>query len=108
MACFCLQESLWPYLFGMIIVPSILQVLVLPFLPESPRYLLLEKHDTKGAEKGTGMMKSHTAVLPWSDPCDFETESAALKANIPLLCHLDKEKHIIIDNGADMTWSFSF
>ncbi|KAJ6659374.1 hypothetical protein lerEdw1_019106 [Lerista edwardsae] len=45
------KESLWPYLFGMIIVPSVIQVLVLPFLPESPRYLLLEKHDTKAAEK---------------------------------------------------------
>ncbi|XP_053114547.1 solute carrier family 2, facilitated glucose transporter member 9 isoform X2 [Hemicordylus capensis] len=45
------KESLWPYLFGMIIVPSVIQVVVLPFLPESPRYLLLEKHDTKAAEK---------------------------------------------------------
>ncbi|XP_013929358.1 PREDICTED: solute carrier family 2, facilitated glucose transporter member 9-like [Thamnophis sirtalis] len=45
------KESLWPYLFAMIIVPSTLQVGVLPFLPESPRFLLLEKNDTKAAEK---------------------------------------------------------
>uniref|UniRef100_A0A670Y737 Solute carrier family 2 member 9 n=2 Tax=Pseudonaja textilis TaxID=8673 RepID=A0A670Y737_PSETE len=45
------QEFLWPYLFAMIIVPSILQIGVLPFLPESPRFLLLEKNDTKAAEK---------------------------------------------------------
>ncbi|KAH0616304.1 hypothetical protein JD844_027329 [Phrynosoma platyrhinos] len=45
------KESLWPYLFGIIIVPSVLQIGVLPFLPESPRFLLLEKHDTKAAEK---------------------------------------------------------
>uniref|UniRef100_A0A8B9PA32 Solute carrier family 2, facilitated glucose transporter member 5 n=1 Tax=Apteryx owenii TaxID=8824 RepID=A0A8B9PA32_APTOW len=45
------KESRWPYLFGMIIVPSLIQVVVLPFLPESPRYLLLEKHDTSKAEK---------------------------------------------------------
>ncbi|NXD06494.1 GTR9 protein, partial [Nothocercus nigrocapillus] len=44
-------ESRWPYLFGMIIVPSLIQVVILPFLPESPRYLLLEKHDTSRAEK---------------------------------------------------------
>lgn len=48
-----LQEFLWPYLFAMIIVPSTLQIGVLPFLPESPRFLLLEKNDTKAAEKGT-------------------------------------------------------
>ncbi|NWU95327.1 GTR9 protein, partial [Upupa epops] len=44
-------ESRWPYLFGAIIVPSLIQVIVLPFLPESPRYLLLEKHNTSKAEK---------------------------------------------------------
>ncbi|CAI5783525.1 solute carrier family 2, facilitated glucose transporter member 9 isoform X1 [Podarcis lilfordi] len=45
------KESMWPYLFGMIIVPSLIQMAVLPFLPESPRFLLLERHDTKAAEK---------------------------------------------------------
>ncbi|KAM9236606.1 solute carrier family 2, facilitated glucose transporter member 9 isoform 1-T1 [Leptosomus discolor] len=45
------QESWWPYLFGAIIVPSLIQVVILPFLPESPRYLLLEKHNTSKAEK---------------------------------------------------------
>ncbi|XP_060135048.1 solute carrier family 2, facilitated glucose transporter member 9 isoform X2 [Zootoca vivipara] len=45
------QLSMWPYLFGMIIVPSLIQMAVLPFLPESPRFLLLERHDTKAAEK---------------------------------------------------------
>ncbi|KFP24259.1 Solute carrier family 2, facilitated glucose transporter member 9, partial [Colius striatus] len=44
-------ESRWPYLFGAIIVPSLIQVVILPFLPESPRYLLLEKHNTGKAEK---------------------------------------------------------
>lgn len=50
--CICLQEPRWPYLFGAIIVPSLIQVVILPFLPESPRYLLLEKHNTSKAEKG--------------------------------------------------------
>ncbi|XP_060546785.1 solute carrier family 2, facilitated glucose transporter member 9 [Pantherophis guttatus] len=45
------KEFLWPYLFAMIIVPSTLQIGILPFLPESPRFLLLEKNDTKAAEK---------------------------------------------------------
>nr|XP_021141523.1 solute carrier family 2, facilitated glucose transporter member 9 [Columba livia] len=45
------QESRWPYLFGAIIVPSLIQVVILPFLPESPRYLLLEKHNKSKAEK---------------------------------------------------------
>ncbi|NXO56677.1 GTR9 protein, partial [Aramus guarauna] len=44
-------ESRWPYLFGVIVVPSLIQVVILPFLPESPRYLLLEKHNRSKAEK---------------------------------------------------------
>lgn len=51
---FSLQESTWPYLFGVIAVPALVQLVTLPFLPESPRYLLFEKHDQAGAEKGRG------------------------------------------------------
>ncbi|XP_076401788.1 solute carrier family 2, facilitated glucose transporter member 9 isoform X5 [Peromyscus maniculatus bairdii] len=45
------KESTWPYLFGVIVVPALVQLASLPFLPESPRYLLLEKHDEAGAMK---------------------------------------------------------
>ncbi|KAM6220854.1 solute carrier family 2, facilitated glucose transporter member 9 [Rhynchocyon petersi] len=45
------KESTWPYLFGVIVVPALVQLVSLPFLPESPRYLLFEKHDKAGAEK---------------------------------------------------------
>ncbi|XP_044274363.1 solute carrier family 2, facilitated glucose transporter member 9 isoform X2 [Varanus komodoensis] len=56
------KESLWPYLFGIIIVPSLVQIGVLPFLPESPRFLLLEKHDTKAAEKAFQTFLGRTDV----------------------------------------------
>ncbi|XP_023601457.1 solute carrier family 2, facilitated glucose transporter member 9, partial [Myotis lucifugus] len=45
-------ESTWPYLFGAIAIPALVQLVSLPFLPESPRYLLCEKHDQAAAEKG--------------------------------------------------------
>uniref|UniRef100_A0A8D2G3Z0 Solute carrier family 2, facilitated glucose transporter member 5 n=1 Tax=Theropithecus gelada TaxID=9565 RepID=A0A8D2G3Z0_THEGE len=45
------QESTWPYLFGVIVVPAVVQLLSLPFLPESPPYLLLEKHNEARAVK---------------------------------------------------------
>ncbi|MGH0158571.1 UNVERIFIED_CONTAM: hypothetical protein FKN15_069761, partial [Acipenser sinensis] len=44
-------ESRWNYMFGIIMVPAVVQLLTLPFLPESPRYLLLEKQDAAGAQK---------------------------------------------------------
>ncbi|XP_076992505.1 solute carrier family 2, facilitated glucose transporter member 9 isoform X2 [Tamandua tetradactyla] len=45
------KEALWPYLFGVIVVPAFIQLVSLPFLPDSPRYLLFEKHDEAGAIK---------------------------------------------------------
>lgn len=34
-------KELWPFLFGFAFIPAILQLIMLPFCPESPRYLLL-------------------------------------------------------------------
>ncbi|XP_017826160.4 solute carrier family 2, facilitated glucose transporter member 9 isoform X1 [Callithrix jacchus] len=45
------KESTWPYLFGVIVVPAVVQLLSLPFLPDSPCYLLLEKHNEARAVK---------------------------------------------------------
>ncbi|XP_018084164.1 solute carrier family 2, facilitated glucose transporter member 9 isoform X2 [Xenopus laevis] len=45
------KESHWPCLFGFILIPALIQLVFLPFFPESPRYLLLEKQDRKRAEK---------------------------------------------------------
>ncbi|GAA6093112.1 solute carrier family 2, facilitated glucose transporter member 9 isoform X6 [Tachysurus ichikawai] len=41
----------WNFLFAFIAVPAILQLCVLPFLPESPRFLLMERRDEARAEK---------------------------------------------------------
>ncbi|XP_049430550.1 solute carrier family 2, facilitated glucose transporter member 9 [Epinephelus fuscoguttatus] len=45
------QETRWNYLFTFLAVPAMLQLCVLPFLPESPRYLLIERRDEAGAER---------------------------------------------------------
>lgn len=34
-------KDYWPFLFGFAFVPAVLQLIMLPFCPESPRYLLL-------------------------------------------------------------------
>ncbi|KAM9859956.1 solute carrier family 2, facilitated glucose transporter member 9 [Aulostomus maculatus] len=45
------RESRWNYLFSFLALPALLQLCVLPFLPESPRYLLIERRDEAAAEK---------------------------------------------------------
>ena len=44
-------DDTWPILLSLPIVPSILQTLILPFMPESPRYLFIEKGQLLEAEK---------------------------------------------------------
>ncbi|XP_061107973.1 solute carrier family 2, facilitated glucose transporter member 9 [Conger conger] len=45
------QESRWNFLLGFLALPAVLQLCVLPFLPESPRFLLMERRDEARAEK---------------------------------------------------------
>ncbi|XP_076844059.1 solute carrier family 2, facilitated glucose transporter member 9 isoform X2 [Brachyhypopomus gauderio] len=45
------HEDRWPFLFGFLAIPAALQLCVLPFLPESPRFLLMERRDEARAEQ---------------------------------------------------------
>lgn len=42
----------WPILLGLTGIPAALQLLCLPFFPESPRYLLIQKKDEAAAKNG--------------------------------------------------------
>lgn len=42
----------WPILLGVTGIPAALQLLLLPFFPESPRYLLVQKKNPEAARKG--------------------------------------------------------
>lgn len=44
----------WPVLLALTGVPALLQLLSLPFFPESPRYTLIQKRDENTARQGTG------------------------------------------------------
>ncbi|KAF0027743.1 hypothetical protein F2P81_020484 [Scophthalmus maximus] len=40
-----LQEEHWPLFLSVVVVPTFIQLMLLPWFPESPRYLLMEKHN---------------------------------------------------------------
>lgn len=42
----------WPIMLGLTGIPAAIQLLLLPFFPESPRYMLIQKGDEKTAKKG--------------------------------------------------------
>ncbi|KAL7877840.1 hypothetical protein SRHO_G00044830 [Serrasalmus rhombeus] len=39
------KEEHWPLFLSLVVVPTFVQLMLLPWFPESPRYLLIEKHN---------------------------------------------------------------
>ncbi|XP_061457242.1 solute carrier family 2, facilitated glucose transporter member 5-like isoform X2 [Rhineura floridana] len=52
----------WPILLGLTGVPAALQLLLLPFFPESPRYLLIQKGDEEGAKTALKKLRGQDDV----------------------------------------------
>lgn len=46
------SDTLWPVLLALTILPAIVQSIMLPFCPESPRYLLISLNQEEEARKG--------------------------------------------------------
>uniref|UniRef100_A0A8C7ZF72 Solute carrier family 2, facilitated glucose transporter member 5 n=1 Tax=Oryzias sinensis TaxID=183150 RepID=A0A8C7ZF72_9TELE len=61
------EEQFWPYLLSTTCIPAILQLLILPWFPESPRYLLIDKGDEEGC-------KNALRQLHGLDDCDSSLE----------------------------------
>ncbi|XP_068014429.1 solute carrier family 2, facilitated glucose transporter member 5-like [Melanerpes formicivorus] len=52
----------WPVLLGLTGIPSLLQLLLLPFFPESPRYLLIQKGNEEQARKALQKLRGRPDV----------------------------------------------
>ncbi|XP_071236331.1 solute carrier family 2 member 15a isoform X1 [Salvelinus alpinus] len=39
------KEDHWPLFLSLVVIPTFIQLMLLPWFPESPRYLLIEKHN---------------------------------------------------------------
>lgn len=47
---------------GLTAIPAVVQLLLLPFFPESPRYLLIQRGDEKTAQKGERLSRGQKRV----------------------------------------------
>ncbi|XP_005607543.2 solute carrier family 2, facilitated glucose transporter member 5 isoform X4 [Equus caballus] len=65
-------EEGWPILLGLTAIPAALQLLLLPFFPESPRYLLIQKKDAAAAKNALKRLRG------WDD-VDAEMEEIQLE-----------------------------
>jgi len=77
-------ETGWPLLLSLTIVPAIFQVLTLPFCPESPKYLLLDKDDEMAANKALTWLRSSIEVHDEMDEMKQEQESMKLVPKVTL------------------------
>lgn len=56
------NDDLWPLLLGFIFIPALIQCVVLPLCPESPRFLLINKNEENKARNVLKKLRGNTDV----------------------------------------------
>ena len=56
-------EKDWPWLYSLIVIPAIFQLIALPFCPESPKYLMVKRGNDEDAQKGNFFSLFHYLAL---------------------------------------------
>uniref|UniRef100_A0A8C2XLY6 Solute carrier family 2 member 11b n=1 Tax=Cyclopterus lumpus TaxID=8103 RepID=A0A8C2XLY6_CYCLU len=79
------KEEHWPLLLSTTCVPAFLQLLILPWFPESPRYLLIDRGEEQGFEKALKQLHG-------TDACDGERED------------IEKERNNLVDFQTKKPW----
>jgi len=74
----------WPILLALTVVPAIFQVVALPFCPESPKYLLLDKDEEHKATEALTWLRGTVEVHHEMDEMRQEQESAKLIPKVTL------------------------
>jgi len=78
------NDSGWPWLLAITAVPAIFQIATLPFCPESPKYLLLDKDDEHGAEEALQWLRGTIEVHDEMDEMKQEQEAMKLVPKVTL------------------------
>lgn len=78
-------DSGWPWLLGIALIPSILQVLLLFGCPESPRYLLITKRDEEGARRVLVRLRGRVDIDSDIDEMHAEDRSERSEAAVSLM-----------------------
>lgn len=77
-------EELWPYLLASNAIPALIQLLTLPWFPESPRYLLIDKDDRESCEYALARLRGGKVPRLEMEEMIREKEhlkSAAIRSN---------------------------
>ncbi|KAG7478456.1 hypothetical protein MATL_G00080850 [Megalops atlanticus] len=81
------SASLWPFLLGFTFIPALVQCAILPFCPESPRFLLINRNEENKAKSVLKKLRGTTDVS--ADMQEMKEESRQMmrekKVTIPEL-----------------------
>ncbi|XP_074650685.1 solute carrier family 2, facilitated glucose transporter member 3-like isoform X2 [Tubulanus polymorphus] len=83
----------WPFLLGLSGLMSLIQVVIFPFCPESPRYLMLMKHDEYMARKALTELRGTPDVDMEIIEMKAEQELARLEPKFAM-CDLFRVSHL--------------
>ncbi|GFN87756.1 hypothetical protein PoB_001426200 [Plakobranchus ocellatus] len=70
-------ERSWHVLLGITAIPSVIQMIILPFCPESPRYLLTVRQDPSGCQKALEILRGSDNVQDEMDMLTTEKEATS-------------------------------
>uniref|UniRef100_A0A672GX58 Solute carrier family 2, facilitated glucose transporter member 5 n=1 Tax=Salarias fasciatus TaxID=181472 RepID=A0A672GX58_SALFA len=68
-------DEMWPYLLAVSGIPALLQLVMLLFFPETPRYLYIDKGDTEGSKRALQWLWQEDNVQQELDDMQKERES---------------------------------
>ncbi|XP_039270735.1 solute carrier family 2, facilitated glucose transporter member 5-like [Styela clava] len=78
-------SEMWPWLFAFTAVPSILQMISIPFMPKSPRYLLIDQHKEDEARNVLVKLRGTDNVVNEMDDMRQEAESEASAGQLTIV-----------------------
>ncbi|KAL3180395.1 hypothetical protein MRX96_008958 [Rhipicephalus microplus] len=78
-------EEGWPYLLAIAVIPAVLQLLLLPFCPESPRYLLISKQQESLAREALQKLRCSSMVEDDIEEMKTEEQAQQQEAKVTMM-----------------------
>uniref|UniRef100_A0A4W5Q3R1 Solute carrier family 2, facilitated glucose transporter member 5 n=1 Tax=Hucho hucho TaxID=62062 RepID=A0A4W5Q3R1_9TELE len=75
----------WPLMLGLTGIPALVELLLLPFFPESPRYMLIQRGDDKTARRALQRLRGWEDVDGELDEMRLEDQSERAKGRLSVL-----------------------
>ncbi|XP_022597282.1 solute carrier family 2, facilitated glucose transporter member 5 isoform X3 [Seriola dumerili] len=80
----------WPLMLGLTGIPALIELLLLPFFPESPRYMLIQRGDEKTARKALQRLRGWDDVDAEMSEMHLEDQSERAEGRLSVLSLLSQ------------------